>query len=163
MFLTAAAVWAAIAVPAAIAVGRAIRHADVAARLTRVPQLDVPLWRGTDLQPPVDPVRALHPAGAYRVTQPVTPELAGAILALAHAIDDTGARYWLAQCARRGANPDTLRSLRDEWERQHAANVQTIRATPRPSRICPLCDYTNGAHNWDCPNYPDPDREDPRP
>lgn len=172
MLLTAAAVWVAIAAPVAVVVGRAIRRADVAARLTRVPQLDVPLWRGTDLDPewqrcpecramcapnqwacdrcgaglddPDDdpPAGALDPlddypraAGTYVVDAVVDEHLAGAILGLAFATDEDGARYWLAQCARRGADADTLRDLRAEWDRQHAADVQTLhtdREDPRP-------------------------------
>jgi hypothetical protein len=75
------------------------------------------------------------PPLAYRVDQAVSDPLAGAILGLAFATDETAARYWLAQCARRGADADTLRDLRAEWDRQHAADVQTLhtdREDPRP-------------------------------
>jgi hypothetical protein len=54
MFLLAAgAVWVAAATAAGVLIGRAIRHADHQQR--RVPQLDVPLWRGTDLDGPPCP------------------------------------------------------------------------------------------------------------
>lgn len=45
--------------------------------------------------------------------------LPGAILGLAYSSDEVTARYWLAQCARRGADWSTQRQLWDEWQRQH--------------------------------------------
>lgn len=97
------AAWAAGSLAAAFVIGRAIRLADQPTGL--VPQMDDPLRRGTDL-----PV-----AGA---TADVG-DLAGAVLGLAYATDDTTADYWLAMCAARGADEATLRGLLDEWERNN--------------------------------------------
>jgi len=95
--------------------------------------------------------------GLYVARQPIDEHLAGAVLGLAFAIDEDGARYWLAMCARRGADADTLRELRTEWERQHAADVQTLHTGSRPRRICPLCDHVKPAHADSCPTLDDKD------
>ena len=83
---------------AAVVVGRAIAHAD--RREPLVPQLDVPLWRGTDLKgarcsgcPDCLPIASDLPDDRDG-------HLSGAILGLAYAVDGTTARYWLAVCAR---------------------------------------------------------------
>jgi hypothetical protein len=76
------------------------------------PQLDAPLWRGTDLPDPDGPAP--------------TESLAGSIMALGYATDETSARYWLAQCARRGADWPLLRQLWRAWEADQARNVHRI-------------------------------------
>jgi hypothetical protein len=51
------------------------------------------------------------------------PSLAGAILALAYSTDETAARYWLAECARRGADWTLQQQLLDTWQREHRPHV----------------------------------------
>lgn len=53
------------------------------------------------------------------------PSLAGAILALAYATDETTARYWLAVCARRGADWTLQRELWATWQAEHTPQVIT--------------------------------------
>lgn len=56
LFAAAGAAWCAAAGILAVAVGRTIAHAD---RRDYVPQVDVPLWRGTDLpQPKIAPAQS---------------------------------------------------------------------------------------------------------
>jgi hypothetical protein len=101
--LAIGAAWCAAAAVAAVAVGRAIRLRDE----QPVPQLDDPLRRGTDLDPGPTPSESL----------------AGSILALAYATDETTARYWLAVCARRGADWSLQRQLWDRWQAEHRPTV----------------------------------------
>ncbi len=84
------------------------------------PQLDVPLWRGTDLAPLPD-----VPLGDVEHPWP-----GGALLHLAHVTDETAARYWLAVYARRGATQDDLRDAWDEWQRQQQSNVTYLHTDP---------------------------------
>jgi hypothetical protein len=174
------AAWFAAAAGAAVVVGRAIRRADVleaAARDPRsilrrhaVPQLDVPLWRGTDLDPSPYCAACGCGFGAHTfgcpaldevsVSDEYPPALAGAILGLAFATDETTARYWLAMCARRGADATTLRDLRAEWDRQRAADAQTLHTDRVPPEHCPHCN-AYGWHLLGCPNHPQ--WKDPRP
>jgi hypothetical protein len=104
------AVWCAVAYALARALGRGVHIADVRDRQRRaqpyVAQLDASLWRGTDLDPPR-----------------MSGDLAGAILGLAYATDDTTARYWLAMCARRGATPAQLAELEANWRHEQARTV----------------------------------------
>jgi hypothetical protein len=119
-WLIGAAVWGALAYVGARLLGRGVHIADVRERQAAaepwVAQLDAPLWRGTDLEAWSPSARLPDPDG----------NLAGAILGLAFATDETTARYWLSVCARRGADAGTLRDLEAEWDRQHAADVQTL-------------------------------------
>jgi hypothetical protein len=50
---------------------------------------------------------------------PPAPELAGAILGLAFSVDETSARYWLAQCARRGLEQPALDAMWQTWLEQN--------------------------------------------
>jgi hypothetical protein len=61
----------------------------------------------------------------------MSPDLAGAILALGMATDETSARYWLAVCARRGAEQPLLEHLFDTWRRS-VQPVTITREDPRP-------------------------------
>lgn len=64
---------------------------------------------------------------------PPEPEpIAGAILALGFATDETTARYWLAQCARRGADQTLLAELERLWLEQQRDSVQYLHSTPTP-------------------------------
>lgn len=143
MYLVAA--WSAVAVLAALGIGRAIALAD--RRPDYVPQLDVPLRRGTDL-PDEDcgycnAVGGSEPGAWHRYSCPsYVPEparrpedevglLGGAILGLAFAVDDTTARYWLAQCARRGASQAQLDELWADWERQNVPTYLHTTLDPR--------------------------------
>jgi hypothetical protein len=86
-----------------------------------VPQIDVPLWRGTDLPDPdawplpVDP--APDPA------DDLPPGLPGAILGLAYAHTEAEARGWLQTCADRGATWALQRDLWATWQQEHRPNV----------------------------------------
>jgi hypothetical protein len=85
-----------------------------------VPQLDAPLWHGTDLPAPT------HTTASE--------SLAGAILQLAYATDETSARYWLAVAARRGATWEQCRELWDGWQQLAADTVQTMHTDPKDSQ-----------------------------
>jgi hypothetical protein len=143
--------WVPAAGAVAVVVGRSIRLAD---RRRYLPQLDVPLWRGTDLpDPPPCPgcahgecLRACPPGtcgaidddeAARAALEPVDDPagLAGAVLGIAFATDETTARHWLSVAARRGATWEQQRDLWDTWQRQQDANVtylHTDREDPRP-------------------------------
>lgn len=116
-----------------------------------VPQLDAPLWRGTDQPPPCpgcahgECLRSCPPgtcgaidddeaARADLAPPPGGEEdpagLAGAILALGVATDETTARYWLAVCARRGAGWALQRDLWETWQRENARNVTYLYTDP---------------------------------
>lgn len=58
------------------------------------------------------------------------PSPVGAILALAFATDETAARYWLAECARRGVEQPALDDMWAEWSADHTP--QTIRTEDQP-------------------------------
>jgi hypothetical protein len=118
--LAAGCAWLAAAIAAGIVLGRAIHAAD---RDTFVPQLDDPLRRGTDLDPEF---------ADWRSTVAAEPSLAGAIMALGFATDETTARYWLAVCARRGADWDLQRQLWDAWLAQRAADVTYLNTDTDP-------------------------------
>jgi hypothetical protein len=105
-------VWVVLAWVVVRLIGRGIRLADVHEGL--VPQLDDPLRRGTDLEPPL-----MFHGDEVSVSDDLPPALAGAILALAYATDETSARYWLAVCARRGATPPVLDQLWRTWELEY--------------------------------------------
>lgn len=63
LLFAAAAVWCTAAGVLAVALGRAVRVAD---RREHVPQLDVPLWRGTDLpDPDAWPLPLPHPLWTF--------------------------------------------------------------------------------------------------
>jgi hypothetical protein len=111
--LILAAAWCAAATAVAVAIGRAVRLAD--RRPTYVPQLDAPLWRDTDLPAP----------------SPADGSLAGAILGLAYATDETTARYWIAVAARRGATWDMQRELLDAWQQLDNDNVTRLTTDPK--------------------------------
>ena len=64
------------------------------------------------------------------MTDDPEPSLGGAILALAYATDVTTARYWLAICARRGADWSLQRDLWDRWTAEHTPTV--LREDPTP-------------------------------
>lgn len=76
--------------------------------------------------------------------------IAGAVLALGYATDETTARYWLAVCARRGADQRLLAQLWEAWQDDHAPTVigggstRAPRCTncdgPLGGAQCPLCD-----------------------
>jgi hypothetical protein len=117
MWLLIGAGWAVLAWVVVRLIGRGIRLADVREGL--VPQLDDPLRRGTDLQPPGVCAAPRCECATPCPSAPDRPELPGAILALAYATDETSARYWLAVCARRGATPTELDALWTTWQRQH--------------------------------------------
>jgi hypothetical protein len=114
--LILAAAWCAAATAVAVAIGRAVRLAD--RRPTYVPQLDAPLWHGTDLPAP----------------SPADGSLAGAILGLAYATDETTARYWLAVAARRGADWNLQRELLDAWQQMQADDVTRLTTDPKDSQ-----------------------------
>jgi hypothetical protein len=61
----------------------------------------------------------------------VGPELTGAIFALGYAVDETNARYWLAQCARRGADQTLLDRLWSTWADMNAPTLLHSTPTPR--------------------------------
>jgi hypothetical protein len=177
--LTAAAViaaaWCGIAYAVARVAGRALHIADVRDRQRAleplVAQLDVPLWRGTDLHPscghpnhgqpdhdcrPFEPPRLPRTCAAcvdgdhddcmvrspsfycpcpHDLPDPARPGdgdgwAGGALLHLAHAADETTARYWLAMYARRGATWEQQRDAWDQWQQQHRSNVHHLDATP---------------------------------
>jgi hypothetical protein len=116
---------------AAIAV---VVYARTMTRPGHVPQIDDPLRRGTDL-PSWSPAPPAAPTAARRAAvyggRPLDDDLAalgGAVLGLAYATDDTTARYWLSQAARRGATQEQLTDLWAEWER---LNVPTYLRTDR--------------------------------
>ncbi len=102
---------------------------------------------------------------------PISPELAGAILALGMAADETTARYWLAMCARRGAAQPLLDRLWSAWAALNAPQV--IHSDPTPSGpwrcICGSGDdgewHTAACAISNTPDdvWNDPTREDPRP
>ena len=101
----AAAVWAVLSYLFARLIGAGIRLAGE----PPVPQLDDPLRRSTDLNPP---------------------PLAGAVLGLAYATDETSARYWLAVCARRGAPPGLLAELWATWQAEQERAVTYLPTEP---------------------------------
>lgn len=105
---------------------RVMRHRPEAP----TPQLDDPLYRGTDLE---RLGAAIDEDDSALPTLPgVVPfDLPGAILALGYATTEDGARYWLAQCARRGADADLLRELRDLWEQDHGRCVTYLHTDNR--------------------------------
>lgn len=65
---------------------------------------------------------------------PPAPELGGAILALGFAVDETTARYWLAACARRGADQPMLDHLWSTWLELNRPQVIYSDPTPREER-----------------------------
>lgn len=119
--LIAAAAYCTLAAAAAVVIGRAIAHAD--RREPLVPQLDVPLWRGTDLEPAPCPECGVPFAECSCPVRAEPEHLSGAILALAYAVDETTARYWLSQCARRGADWQMQQELWDAWQAEQQPHV----------------------------------------
>lgn len=94
------------------------------------PQLDVPLWRGTDLPDPGGDL--IHetwdewPLPVDPAPDPVDelpPGLPGAILGLAYARTESEARGWLQTCADRGATWELQRDLWATWQDEHRPNV----------------------------------------
>jgi hypothetical protein len=125
--LILAAAWCATATAAAVAIGRAVRLAD--RRPTYVPQLDAPLWHGTDMPAPGGDLVLVHETrDEWPPPSPADGSLAGAILGLAYATDETTARYWLAVAARRGADWNLQRELLEAWQQLQADDVQHLNA-----------------------------------
>lgn len=108
--------WAAVSVPVAVAVGRALRTAD------------------RPEQPPpsvgLEGLAAANAATLDRLVDAADPSLPGAILTLGYQTDEASARYWLAVCARRGADWSLQRELWDTWQREHAHDVTTLHTDP---------------------------------
>jgi hypothetical protein len=117
------------------------------------PQLDVPLWRGTDLPDPGGDLthetwdewtnpdsspycpecgcldthtrrcRYADPDAWPLPADELPPGLTGAILGLAYARTEAEARGWLQTCADRGATWQLQRDLWDTWQDEHRPNV----------------------------------------
>lgn len=66
------------------------------------------------------------------VPDPLVYGLPGAIHALGMATDETTARYWLAVCARRGADADLLARLWDAWRAASRDSVRYLYTDNRP-------------------------------
>lgn len=101
------AIWCAVAYAVARALGRGIHIANVREQQRRV-----------------------RPLVAQLDTSP-SPDLAGAILGLAYATDETTARYWLAMCARRGATPAQLAELEANWRHEQTRTVHYLNGHPK--------------------------------
>jgi hypothetical protein len=99
-----------------------------------VPQLDSPLWHGTDLaRPPADGQPSDGwplPVDPVDVARTTAVGLWAATQNLGAATDEDTAREWLAVCAELGADADTLARLWDEWEEQHRRTVVRIVLDP---------------------------------
>lgn len=109
--------WAAVSIPVGVAVARSIRIAD----------------RREQQPPPTVGPAGLAAANAATLDQLVDGadlSLAGAILTLAFQTDETAARYWLAQCARRGADWTLQRELWETWQAERARDVTTLHTEP---------------------------------
>lgn len=132
--------WIAGAVVAAVVWARVMRRPAAP-----TPQLDDPLYRGTDLErlgAAIDADDALLPtaeevqreaaqaqvlADAQRDLPGILPiGLPGAIHGLGMSTDESTARYWLAMCARRGADQPMLDRLWAAWQRRQADGVRYL-------------------------------------
>lgn len=79
----------------------------------------------------------------------LSPELAAAVLALGTAADETTARYWLAVCARRGADQQLLDSLWATWVDEH--RTFTLHTDTLPDVFCPFASDGHCPTNPPCP------------
>jgi hypothetical protein len=122
--------WAALAAAAGVLIGRSIRTAD--RREQNAATTDGILAEADRRASELWPMRPLrHDGPPYpRLSGRVDPSLAGAILTLAYCTDETAARVWLAECARRGADWNLQQQLWDGWQAEHARDVTTLHTDP---------------------------------
>jgi hypothetical protein len=125
--------WAALAAAAGVLIGRSIRAADRREQHPRsVGLMGLAAANAATLDRIVADWQPPHRDGPPypRMPDQIDPSLAGAILTLSYCTTKTAARFWVTECARRGADWDLQRQLWDGWQREHARDVTTLHTDP---------------------------------